>query len=407
MMRIAALFHLALWSAFSRPMRAALMIATLAGGTAGVALTAGVLSGYARAMEALTFGAYSRSLVISENRLIEDRFGPPRVADIARLREVLGDRVEATAAWRMSVADVRAGREQTSLTVFGVSGAFGYEADMPVVQGRVLTAAETAGTERLCLLGPGAFRMLFPDGAGDAASFRINGVSCSLAGVLGEPRSQLAERYRNSVITPFAAAARYFEAPDSVSFPTLAHEVERLTIVLTPGTDRDAALIDADRALRRAHGASQTNSPPFIYADPAAPAEAMARQRDLIARLLIAIALVSIMVAVTGYAAASMAAVDMKKRDIALMMMSGASAGNILVQVLMEGLVLGAVGGIAGIILVGGAAALAQAVVSFPFDLDLKLGLLVLAGGAATGLLASIGPARKAASGSPALNSRS
>ena len=405
-MRLAALIHLALWSAFSRPMRAALMIATLAGGAAGVTLTAGVLTGYARAMEALTFGAYSRSLVISENPHIEDRFGPPRIADLAHIREALGTRVEATAAWRMSRAHVRSGREQTSLSIFGVTGAFSYEADMPVVQGRALTAAETESAERLCMLGPGAFRMLFPDGAEEDTRVRINGVSCALTGVLGEPRSQLAERYRNAVIAPFTAAARYFESPEGFSFQAHAHEVERLTIVLTTGTDRGEALIDADRALRRTHGASQANAPPFIYADPAAPAVALARQRDLIARLLISIALVSIMVAVTGYAAASMAAVDMQKRDIALMIMSGASARSILVQVLMEGLILGIAGGVAGIVLVGGVAALAQAVVSFPFDLDVNVVILVLAGGAATGLLASIGPARKAASGSPALNAR-
>lgn len=406
MMRLLALVHLALWSAFSRPMRAALMIATLAGGAAGVTLTAGVLSGYARAMEAMTFGAYARSLVISEDRRIEDRFGPPRLSDIGHIREALDDRVEATAAWRVSMGDVRSGREQASLQVFGVVGEFGYEADMPLVQGRALTAAETASAERLCMMGPAAFRMLFPDGAQDGASVRINGVNCALVGVFGEPRSQLAERYRNAIVTPFTAAARYFESPDSFSFQTHPHEVERLTIVLTPGADRDAALIDADRALRRAHGASQANISPFTYADPAAPAEALARQRDLIARLLMSIALVSVAVAVTGYAAASMAAVDMQKRDIALMMMSGASARSILAQVLLEGVILGLGGGAAGIVLVGGVTALAQAVVNFPFELDAGVAILVLVGGAATGLLASMGPARRAASGSPALNAR-
>lgn len=409
-MRLVALFRLALWSAFSRPVRAMLMIATLAGGAAGVALTAGVLNGYARAMEALVFGAYSRSLVISENRLIEDRFGPPRLADVDRLREALGNRVAATAAWRMAIADVRVGREQTSLPVYGVQGAFWHEADMPITQGRGLTEGETAGTARLCLLGPGAHRMLYPDGSGarsgGGASLRVNGVSCELVGVLGEPRSQLAERYRNAVLTPFAAAARYFETPAGVGSQTQAHEADRLTIILDYGADRNAALVEADRVLRRAHGASQSQASPFLFADPAAPAEALARQRDLVTRLLVAIALVSVSVAVTGYAAAAMAAVDMQKRDIALMMMSGASGRSILVQVLAEGLVLGAAGAIVGLSMVAIAAYAAQTVFQFPFDLDVAVMLVVLGGGAVTGLLASVVPAHKAASGSPALNAR-
>lgn len=405
MMRLIALIHLAVWSAFSRPMRTALMVATLAGGAAGVTLTAGVLQGYARAMEALTFGAYSRSLVISENSFVEDRFGPPRLTDIGHIREALGERVEAHAAWRRAGGDVRVGRYQAALQVYGVTGAYEHEADMPVVQGRALTADETRGTQRLCMLGPGAYRLLFP-GGGDAGSIRINGVNCEVVGVFGEPRSQLAERYRNAIIAPFTATARYFETPDRFGFQPGAHEAERLTIVLFHGTDREAALIDADRALRRAHGASQSNVSPFLYADPAAPAEALARQRDLIARLLIAIALVSVMVAVTGYAAASMAAVEMQKRDIALMMMSGATGRTILAQVLLEGVILGMVGGVAGLAVVAGAAVLAQTVFSFPFRLDAHIAVLVLAGGALTGLLASLGPARRAAAGSPALNAR-
>lgn len=201
MMRLIALIHLAFWSAFSRPMRTALMVATLAGGAAGVTLTAGVLQGYARAMEALTFGAYSRSLVISENVQVDDRFGPPRLTDIGHIREALGERVEDHAAWRRSGADVRAGGNQANLQVNGVTGAFHHEADMPVVQGRALTAEETLGAQRLCMLGPGAYRMLFPDG-GEADSIRINGVNCEVVGVFGEPRSQLAERYRTAIITP-------------------------------------------------------------------------------------------------------------------------------------------------------------------------------------------------------------
>jgi hypothetical protein len=386
-------------------MRTALMVATLAGGAAGVTLTAGVLQGYATAMERLTFGAYSRSLVISENTFVEDRFGPPRLSDIEHIRDALDGRVEAHAAWRRSPADVRAGSYQASLQVHGVSGAFEHEVDMPIAQGRRFSDSETRGALRLCMLGPGAYRMLFPDQA-EAEAIRINGVNCTVVGILGEPRSQLAERYRNAIIAPFAATARYFEIPDFTGLQPAPHEAERITIVLNRGADRAKALVDADRSLRRAHGASQANVSPFVYADPAAPAEALARQRDLIARLLVAIAVVSVLVAVTGYAAASMAAVEMQKREIALMMMSGATGRSILGQVLLEGLILGLAGGGLGVALVGSVAIIAGSFSAFPFVLSLNVASLVLLAGALTGLIASLGPARRAAAGSPALNAR-
>ncbi len=405
MMRFIALLQLAIWSAFSRPMRTALMIATLAGGAAGVTLTAGVLQGYATAMERLTFGAYSRSLIISENAFVEDRFGPPRLSDIEHIREALGERVEGHAAWRRARSDVRSGSHQATLQVHGVTGSFKHEVDMPVVQGRGFNSSEAQGALRVCMLGPGAYRMLFPEGEAPS-TVRINGVNCSVIGVLGEPQSQLAERYRNSILAPFGAVARYFELPDLTGLQPAPHEAERLTIILHRGVDRTEALVAADRALRRAHGASQANVGPFVYADPAAPAEALARQRDLIARLLIAIAIVSVLVAVTGYAAASMAAVEMQKREIALMMMSGATGRSILGQVLLEGLILGVAGGGVGVAVVAGVAVIAGRVAAFPFDLSPSVAVTVLIAGSITGLLASLAPARRAAAGSPALNAR-
>ncbi len=404
-MRLLTLLQLAVWSAFSRPMRTALMIATLAGGAAGVTLTAGVLQGYATAMEALTFGAYSRSLVISENAFVEDRFGPPRLSDVENIREALGQRVEGHAAWRRARSDVRAGRHQATLQVHGVIGSFEHEVDMLLSQGRSFSASETASALRICMLGPGASRMLFPDGE-EPETIRINGVNCSVIGVFGEPQSQLAERYRNAIIAPFGAVARYFELPDRSGMQPAPHEAERLTVILHRGVDRNEALVDADRALRRAHGSSQANVAPFVYADPAAPAQALARQRDLIARLLVSIAIVSVLVAVTGYAAASMAAVEMQKREIALMMMSGATGRSILGQVLLEGLILGVAGGGVGVAVVAGVALIAGRVTAFPFELSGTVAAMVLIAGAMTGLLASLGPARRAAAGSPALNAR-
>jgi putative ABC transport system permease protein len=403
--RILAILRLAAWSAFSRPARALLLVATLGGGAAGVALTAGVLQGYAKEMERMSFGAYARSLVISENRFVDDRYGPPRLSDMPRVREALGADIEAVAAWRRALGDARVGVEQASLPVFGVRGDYQREADMPLVAGRALTVEETESAQRLCLLGAGAKAQLFSDAEAVGRRVRINGVSCEVIGVFGEANAQTAERYRPAILTPFIAAARYFEF-GGLNFQAGPEDLERLTVVLRPGIDRDNALIAADRALRRAHGAAVSEVDPFVYADPAAPARSLARQRDLISRLLFAIAAVSVAVAVTGYAAATVAAVDMRRRDISLQMMSGATGRSILAQVLTEGLIFGALGALAGLSLVALGAGLSQAFIRFPFSLSPEVAVQVLLGGVIIGLLASLWPARRAASGSPALSSK-
>lgn len=405
MNRLLAVLRLALWAAFSKPSRAALLIATLGGGAAGVAVAAGVMSGYAREMERMTFGAYARSLVITENAFLDDRFGPPRLADIPRLQEALGDSVEAWAAWRSATGDVRYGREQANLPVRGVLGDYQREADMPLEAGRVLTLAETQGADRLCMLGAGAARQLFGNDPAVGEAIRINGISCDVVGVFAEAENQLAERYRQSVFAPFTAAARYFE--NAEAFGAVGpNEVSQLTIVLTPETRRRAALMTADQTLRRSHGVPQAQVSPFEYADPAAPTRALERQRDLIARLLITIAAVTVAVALTGYAAAANAAVDMRRREIALQMMSGATGRLITAQVLIEGLIIGLAASVAGSALVMAGAGLAQTLARFPFELNPGVIALTFAAGALTGLIASLPPARRAAAGSPALSAR-
>lgn len=407
MRRALGLLGLALWAAFSRPARAGLLIATLAGGVAGVTLTLGVLSGYAAQLEAITFGSYARSLVINENSFVPDRFGRPRLADIPRLGDALGADMESHTAWRQTIADVRAGRNQANLPTFGVMGDYRGQADMPLAAGRLITVEESESAQRLCLLGAGAKRQLFEADDAVGRSIRLNGVSCEVVGVFGEAENQMAERYRQAVLTPFIAASRYFENDGLRAIGPGPQEADPLVITLREGVDRDAALITADRALRRAHGASQTNVSPFQYADPDAPLRALSRQRDLVARLLMAIAAVSVLVAGAGYAAASIAAVETRRREIALQMMSGATGRSILAQILVEGALLGAVGALAGLILVASGAQLAQLVARFPFALDPWVALGSVAGGAFIGIGASVWPAVRAASGSPVLAARS
>jgi len=403
--RLAAVIHLAFWSVFSRPARLALLIATLGGGAAGVAVAAGVLTGYAQEMERMAFGAYARSLVITENVFVDDRYGPPRIEDLDRLREALGADVEAMAAWRSSRADVRINGAHAVLPVRGVTGDYRREADMPLAEGRAMTHAEAASAQRICLLGDGAARQLFEAQPAVGERIRINGVSCEVIGVFGAAENQLADRYRQSILAPFAASARYFEDP-SVLGGAGPRDVSQLTVVLTPQADRSSALIRADQTLRRTHGAPQSQVSPFQYADPNAPRRALERQRDLVGRLLVTIALVTLLVAFAGYAAASNAAIDMRRRDIALQMMSGATGRLITFQILIEGLIVGLAASAAGaaLVLAGGVAA--RSVARFPFEVSAEVVAAAFFAGALTGVMSSLPAAHRAASGSPALTAR-
>lgn len=399
-MTLADTLSAALWGARSRPARTGALLLALASGVAAVVFVGAVVAGFGQEIERLTFGAYSRALVIRENGLVEDRHGPPTLADQSALAAEL-PQVETSAAWRTGRAVTRAGGEVLSFSVFGVNGDYRPELDTPLAQGRWITPEEAGGYARVCLLGLEAAEKL-----GEAAQvgrvLLLNGVNCEVVGVLGEPRSRPGNRFLLGVVTPFRAAERYF-LDDDILAPGAA---QWLTVILEPGADRKAAEMRADLLLRNRRGAPLSSPSPFAYGDDSNSAKELQDQRRLIGRLLGAVAALTLAASLTAFAGIAAAALSARRREIALRMAMGASARDILGQILMEYGLVGCVGGLLGLVgglgLGGGTAA----VWGWPFSANLGLGLLAIVMGVGVGLLVGGVLAGRAAQVPPSLAAR-
>lgn len=388
----------AAWGLASRPGRTAATIVALAIAVATVALVAGVLGGFERQIEQLSFGAYGRALVIRENFFIEDRHGPPRLSDIDRLREAL-PRVESVAAWRVIYgADVVAGRERLQLEIYGVQGDYEREASAEIAAGRGLTVDETQGAGRICLMGDGAAARLFPGGEALHESIRINGISCRVVGVMGVPGNRMAERYANAIITPFATAARYF-SDDTFMAPD---EATQITLILSEARFLDRSQYRADRILRRRYGSPMSEASPFMYSDPAASVRSLRQQRSLVARLLIVVAGVALISGLIGYGSAVAAAAAERKREVALRRTLGATQANIITQFLTENAIIGIFGGALGSVIAIGVGAAASSVWGWPIRFEPWVFSLSAALGLVCGLVFGVIPARRAAASPPA-----
>jgi len=392
--------YMAVWSITTRPIRSCLMALTLGAGAGSVALATAILAGYGQQMERMVFGAYARSLVITENTLIHDRFGPPRVSDLEALDQELGTLVEARAAWRTGFAEAQGDGDRYEVRLFGVVGDYQREANMAVAHGRAFTRAELAGAERQCMLGASAAARLFARPA-DAvgAPVRINGISCAVIGVFGPAETNTAERYALGVLLPFTAMVRYFDrsahlAPD---------EANQLTVVLLVRRSISAARETADRILRREHGAPLSHAAPFRFGDENASLRAMNRQRDLLTRLLFSIATISMIAAAIGYGGYTLSAVETRRRDIALQMACGALGSDILFQFMLESLILGVLGAAIGAGVAAGLGFLVSSLWDIPVALDPCLALAALAGSIGAGVAAGALPASRAAAAAPAL----
>jgi putative ABC transport system permease protein len=400
MNRLAHLFHLAFWAILSQKVRTGLLVITLAGGSAGFVLAVGVLQGFSARLEAAAFGSYAHSLVIFLNHRFMDRYPPLRLSDADTVVGALPEAPEAVAVHRQAWADIRSGREAFEVQVYGVRGAYGRVMDMPLAAGRHLTAQELTGHARYCLLGAGLAGTLFDSPqAAIGRNISLTGAPCEVVGVFAPAENQMSERFHQSVIAPFFAAGRYFDSRQ-IGGP---EDVTQITIVLPRGASRQRALIAADRALRRAYGVTQSQVSPFEFADPNAPTRAIERQRGLLVNLLLAISAVMLTAAAAGYCAANIAAVDMRRRELALQMVYGASRRQIGAQIVMEGLIVGTVGAAIGALITPPAAMLASRALNFPFSFNAELAALTVALGVTAGLAASLWPALRAAGRPPAL----
>jgi putative ABC transport system permease protein len=331
----------------SRPVRAALMVLTLGAGVCVVSLSTAIIAGFSGEIERLSFGAYARSLVITPNYLAGDQARISRLSDLERLTEMLGeDRVEGFAAWRIGRQVPAAFQdERADLTVYGVRGDYRFEADMAMAQGRPLEPEDLESSRRVCLLGSEAALRLFNGGRAAGQTIRVNGLGCYVQGVFEPGDTVIANRYADAIIAPFDTAARYFMPGDRLA----PNEASRLTIVLRSREHLYDARHAADRILRRHHGVPQSRPSPFLFADPSAPTAAMEQQRDLLARLLMAIASVAMLASLLAFAGASWTLTEMRRRNIAIQAIHGASYMDILIQFGTESLILGLLGGLAGI----------------------------------------------------------
>jgi putative ABC transport system permease protein len=393
-------FAQALFNLIQTPTRTGFMALTLGAGAAAACLSTAILDGFGEEVERMAFGAYARSIVISENLMVRDRFGPPRTTDLEKLTTAFGDDLDGAAIWRSSRVMAIQGGEQLELQLLGMRGDYRFEVDMELAQGRFLTEEELNGAGRVCMLGSLVAARLFPGQVNPVgASVRLNGVACDIVGVFQPATTRTSERYAYSVFTSFDAAGRYFEAT-----PLLTPiEASQITLVFK---DRDAARLarsDADRILRRAHGAPMSQSPPFSFADPAAPTRAVVRQRNLLEQLLWSVAAVTLIGAAIGYAGFTSTTVDMRRRDIALQISAGAMRGDILVQYWLESMMIGAIGGVTGLCVGFAASHGLASVADVPISIQPGFAVVALLSGAGAGALAGLWPAWRASSAPPAL----
>lgn len=394
------LFREAFWGVAARPWRSLSLVIALGVAVGCVTFSASVLGGFAKEMERLAFGDYSRALVIRANPFVPSRRGPPTLGDRTILLDTL-DGVESSAAWVEGVTSIRVGNDTRVIPVYGALGEYRTELDANLSIGRWFSDQELGGLARVCLVGPDLAEDLGQRAALLDSFIHLEGTQCRVIGVLERGRSRPSARFRSSIIAPFATARRYLANPATDTEPSL-RDADWLTFFMAEKKNMEDARYEADRIMRKLAGVPLSRESPFIFDDPAALVREQEAQRSLLTRLLFTITGAALASSIIGYGGVAFASTVSRKREIALRLAIGATRDAIWMQFLIEHLLLGGFASLVGLAVgILGAAAAGMAW-GWPIYLSWPGALLSIGIGVSVGVSLGFVAARLASNTEPA-----
>lgn len=307
------------------------------------------------------------------------------IDDAEALRRIPG--VETVVPFAMGNARVAAGERGRSVPVFGATPEIATLYRFGARQGSFWPAGDPRRGGPYAVLGPKLARELFGEASPLGEWVRIAGGRFRVVGVM-EPKGQMMGFDIDDVAyVPVASAMTLFNLD------------ELLEIDLIYASAGEARRVEeAVRALlTERHGEED-----FTVTSQEAMLEVFGNVMDVITMAVGAIAGISLLVGATGILTMMWIAVGERTSEIGLVRSLGATRGQVQRLFLLEAAALSTLGGAFGVALgLGGGAALRLAVPGLPVETPLLFVAAGLAVSLATGLVAGVAPARRAAALDP------
>jgi putative ABC transport system permease protein len=324
------------------------------------------------------------------------RMTGPGVSDTAPAFR-LGD---AEALSRLSVVAAVAPVASTSQTavignanittqITGTTDGYLDVANWPLASGRAFTAAEQRGGAAVCLLGETVRRTLFGSGDALGETIRIKSVSCKVIGTLAvKGASSFGQDQDDTILMPIRAVQRRLLGNQDVS---------NIRVSLADGNATARGISEIQALLRQQRRLEPGEADNFSVTDMREIASMLSGITGVLTGLLSSVAAVSLLVGGIGIMNIMLVSVTERTREIGIRLAVGARAGQVLRQFLVEAVVLSVLGGVIGIALGLGLAAVASSLMAIPFVPDLRIVALAFGFSALVGVVFGYFPARRAA----------
>lgn len=385
-------FILALRQIWRNPMRSLLTVLGIVIGVAAVITMVTVGNGATQAVREQIESLGSNQLMIRPGQ----RMGPGgsagapsfKLEDVDAIANQIAG-VKAVAPQRQQSMTVVAQGRNWSTQVIGSSNQYFILDNRQIRQGRYFEPQEEQSGAAVCVIGTTIEKEIFGSSNAVGQMLRTGQFSCRVVGVLeSKGQAAIGGDQDDLVVMPIQTFQRRVSGNTRVS-----------AILVSVDSQIDRALVTESIRLlmRERRSLSDADDDNFMILDTEEIARRVSSTTEIMTMLLGAVAAVSLVVGGIGIMNIMFVSVTERTREIGVRLAIGALEREVLMQFLIEAVVLGAMGGVLGVVIAFiGSFALA-ATMGVPFIFDPSINMIAFLFAALTGVIFGYFPARRAA----------
>jgi ABC-type antimicrobial peptide transport system permease subunit len=445
-MRISTTVRVALRALVRTPLRAALTTLGIIIGVAAVIAMTAIGSGSSKAMQRTISSMGANVLLILPGTAASGgvTFGAGTVVtltpeDCEAIRSECPAVRSAAPIVRARTQVVYGNRNWVPMFIYGTTPEFLDVRDWnSMSEGEMFTEKDVRNASKVCVLGTTIVENLFGGESPLGKEIRVKNVSFRVVGVLSPkganmmgmdqddvllaPWTTIKYRVSGSPLTTANQSSSSSTASSSGSSPTQVYPSGQLNPYPLPSatqaadSPRPLRFTNIDQILASAHSSDQIplairqitdllrerhriregEPEDFTIRDMTEVTNALSASTMLMTRLLLSVALISLVVGGVGIMNIMLVSVTERTREIGLRMSVGARARDILKQFLVEAVVLCVLGGVIGILVGCGGSSLVTLMLKWPTDISAAAILASVLVSASVGILFGFYPAWKA-----------
>lgn len=385
-------FLLAIRQIWRNPMRSLLTVLGIVIGVAAVITMVTVGNGATQAVKEQIESLGSNQLMLRPGQ----RMGPGGMAgaphlkleDVEAIQNQIAGVVAVAPQQSRAMTVVVQGRNW-STQVVGTSNNYFKLDNRQITQGRFFEPQEEAAGSAVCIIGNTIQKEIFQSVEPVGKMLRVGNFSCRVVGVL-ETKGQVAMGgdQDDVVVLPIKTFQRRVSGNTRVS---------AILLSVDANVERQMVIDGLRLLMRERRSLSETDADNFMILDTEEIARKVSSTTGIMTTLLGAVAAVSLIVGGIGIMNIMLVSVTERTREIGVRLAIGAMAHEVLMQFLIEAVVLGALGGLLGVMIALLSSVLLTSFMNIPFIFNPMINMLAFSFAALTGVVFGYFPALRAA----------